>query len=856
MACCLCLTSAGFAATNYTSNGSGAWDNKDTWTPPGGPPKASDNVTVRAGDKVTAKSGTTAVGSLTVEGTLEGGVDGGSVKIKAAGDVTVGSSGVVKSQDRNPPLFEENTSKAQPTGSISIECTNLDNHGTIRSGNSNVRGAGTGAVTITARGNVTNDGAASTIASGEDDPDATKKKTPLKQGAPTGNVSVTAGGQMVNSGQIRSGGGTTNGANSGNVAVSGKAGVDNSGDIRSGPAGNGDLANANGANTKQNGGKSGDVAVTSDNGAVTNGSGAAVVSGQGGNGTTCGGSGIGGDGGASGKVTVRGKSGVSNAGDIVSGNGGSGGSGTPTEVGGGGKGGNSGTVTVGGGLVTSGGGANVRVKSGNGGNGGHAVGSGKHGGAGGASGGVAAGGSSKDSPAGEVRGAGQVWTGNGGEGGTAEDPEDNGAVGGRGEARLYAAAIYLPDYLLDVDSIDAGTCVIGFGSAPLDLAGALSGRIAAATGVEIRGSGPINLTGIPAGINAIQCSGGPIIFHVQNVAQILLDPGVTLSQITEPDATVSVQTVLAPAGLEATPLGRNQILLTWWDLATNDFGYRIEQQQPDLTWTIIGATVPSDAPVFIHSGLAPGTSSTYRVAAIAAFPDTLTAYTNVAAATTATSYAQWKTANAITGDWDNADADDLSAIAEYTLGFDATLLDAFSWISFQMSYQKSADLLSVIYPRRDARDETLVVIELNPAGDLSQWIAAVDPVGSGGPVFYDSDCTGLSRNFTRLRFLAAEPAMLPMNLRVRLADVQPTVIPLEWDRGALPASEYRVRRSLDGENFTTLTVVTAAPAQTSFEFIDTTCAEGTQYIYVLHAIAEAGAAPYSAAVTAKTPAGR
>ena len=849
LVCCLMGAVAAVHAVNYTSNGSGSWDKPTTWQPPG-KPGPGDNVTIRGGDEVKIDAGTTKVGSLTVNGTLAGGYGSSTsttIKIVADGDVTVGSGGSIRTIDRNPPIVgssdPSDLSKKTPTGSITIDCANLTNEGTIQSGKSNIRGAGTGSVTISARGNVTNSGYTSKIASGDDDAAATRKKQPLKQGAPTGSVTITAGGQATNDGQIRSGNATTNGANSGAVSVSGKTGVANNGAVCSGQGADGDVDNAK--SSRQNGGKSGEVSVTSSGGSVANNHGGTIFSGNGGTGSSCGASGSCGNGGASGEVKVRGKNGVTNSGDIASGDGGHGGEDTPERPGHGGDGGNSGTVKVSGPRIEGTAGSGVRVKSGNGGNGGDSRNApDKKGGNGGASGGVVVGGYSKDTKAGEVRGAGQVWTGARGEGGTALVPANDGAAGARGKAEIHAAALFLQQ----AGGVEAGDCAIGFGPGPLDLTGAPAGRIMGGTGVAIRGGGPIQLQGIPPGTNAIVCVSGPITFHVQDPAQIQLDPGVTLADITEPDAAVVVEPVLAPAELEAAPLGRSQVFLTWWDLAANDAGYRIERQEVGGVWIPIGMTGPGAPPVFVDSGLVAGATRTYRVAAIAGPPE---ACTNEATATTASDYAQWMTGNDVPGDSDDGDGDGLCALGEYTLGFDPTFADAFPWIAFQMTCQQPDQLVSLVYFRPDGRDDCVVVIDGTPTGDLGLWgAAAVEPETIGGPVIHEIECAGMDRYFTRLRFRSADPGLAPRNIQVRHAEITRTSIPLEWEAGVMPAIEYRVQRSLDGEGFETIGVVPFVPGL--IQFTDTTCAEGTQYLYVIQAIGAANAAPCSAAVTART----
>ena len=424
-------------------------------------------------------------------------------------------------------------------------------------------------------------------------------------------------------------------------------------------------------------------------------------------------------------------------------------------------------------------------------------------------------------------------------------PVPDGSPGKPKKAKIRADVIHL----VAGGTVEGGSCVLASGPGGLELFGAPAGTIIGEEGVEIHGSGMIDLTGIPAGTEVIQSPVGQITFHVNNATQILLDPGVSLADITDPDAVVVESTVLAPVELEATAVGRNQILLIWWDLADNDQGYRIEMfVDPD--WTEVATTAPGEASVYLDSGLAPGEERTYRVAAVMALPDVLTDYTNEATATTATGYPEWKAVNGIVEDSDDPDGNGLTAIEEYCLGIDSAEEDASPETAYGFAY--SADQLSFLFDRSSGRDDVMPVIEAYPQSGFAVWSpVAVDPTEGDEPVFFDIDSEGLDRNFVRLRTSPADADMTPFNFNAHVFSAEE--IELTWENGPIPADEIRIRRSLDGIEFETIDVVPGGGSPGTY--LDVTVVEDTPYIYQLRAIRVDLAAPISEAVVVKTPPG-
>ena len=90
------------------------------------------------------------------------------------------------------------------------------------------------------------------------------------------------------------------------------------------------------------------------------------------------------------------------------------------------------------------------------------------------------------------------------------------------------------------------------------------------------------------------------------------------------NATTEANPPGSPTGLSAVPSGlggTNQLLLTWTrpssDGGSAITGYRIEMSSNGVSgWTAVEANTRSTATTYLHSGLAPGTTRFYRVAAI------------------------------------------------------------------------------------------------------------------------------------------------------------------------------------------------------------------------------------------------
>lgn len=98
------LFSTAIVAGTFTSAGNGAWTSPETWGIPSGGTSSTpgngsggpDNVTIQPGHSVNCQGSTSnPLGTVTINGTLQGGGTGATVAVNASGNVTVGSSGMV-----------------------------------------------------------------------------------------------------------------------------------------------------------------------------------------------------------------------------------------------------------------------------------------------------------------------------------------------------------------------------------------------------------------------------------------------------------------------------------------------------------------------------------------------------------------------------------------------------------------------------------------------------------------------------------------------------------------------------------------------------------------------------------------
>lgn len=120
-------------------------------------------------------------------------------------------------------------------------------------------------------------------------------------------------------------------------------------------------------------------------------------------------------------------------------------------------------------------------------------------------------------------------------------------------------------------------------------------------------------------------------------------PTVTSSPTDEPTTGPGPGTPEAPSNLTARAASSSRIELAWVDNSTSESGFAIERSSDGDTWREIG-TAGRDQTMYLHMGLDPDTSYSYRVRALN--PSGYSPYSNTASATTMSEQSQDATTQA------------------------------------------------------------------------------------------------------------------------------------------------------------------------------------------------------------------
>ena len=194
-------------------------------------------------------------------------------------------------------------------------------------------------------------------------------------------------------------------------------------------------------------------------------------------------------------------------------------------------------------------------------------------------------------------------------------------------------------------------------------------------------------------------------------------------------ATTDVTTPDAPTGLRVLPSGlggSDQLLLTWGRPSTDGgssiTGYRIEMSPNGVSgWTILVASTGSASTTYLHTGLAPGTTRFYRVAAInaqgqGAFSNVVRGATNAARPGPPQNLrARAVGPTSITLSWAAPASDGGARITGYTVR--ARGPNDGTWIT--------------IRPHTGSTGTTFAHINLQPATYYRYQVAAINSVGAG-----------------------------------------------------------------------------------------------------------------------------
>ena len=305
-------------------------------------------------------------------------------------------------------------------------------------------------------------------------------------------------------------------------------------------------------------------------------------------------------------------------------------------------------------------------------------------------------------------------------------------------------------------------------------------------------------------------------------------------------ATTDVTVPGAPTGLRAVPSGlggSNQLLLTWArpsaDGGSSISGYRIEMSPNGVSgWIIVAANTGSTVRTYLHSGLAPGTTRFYRVAAINA--DGRGDYSNVArGATNATQPGQPQSLRAratgptsVTLNWEAPARDGGARITGYSIRargpHDGT------WIT--------------IRPNTGSTATTFSHTGLQPATAYRYQVAAINRMGAGQWSFEAGTSTH------------PDVPSVPYNLAARA--VGTSRIDLSWsaprNTGGAAILGYRIEASDDGG--TTWRIIRRNTNSTSTRYSDLNLEPASTRHYRVAAINTAGTSPPSNITRATTAA--
>ena len=307
-------------------------------------------------------------------------------------------------------------------------------------------------------------------------------------------------------------------------------------------------------------------------------------------------------------------------------------------------------------------------------------------------------------------------------------------------------------------------------------------------------------------------------------------------------ATTDLTTPGVPIGLRATPSGvggSDRILLTWSRPSADGggpvTGYRIQISPNGVTgWVTLVASTSSAATTYLHTGLAPGTTRFYRVAALNAqgqgdYSSAVRGATNAARPGQPQSLrARAAGATGIVLSWEAPASDGGALITGYRVR--ARGPNDGTWI--------------IIRPHTGSTATTLTHINLQPATFYRYQVAAINSVGAGQ---WSLETAGLTH--------PAVPGA-PVGLTARA--VGTSRIDLAWhaprNTGGVAIRGYRIEASDDEGR--TWNIIRRNTNSTSTEFSDLNLEPATMRHYRVAAVNIAGNGPFSNVAHATTDATR
>ena len=304
-------------------------------------------------------------------------------------------------------------------------------------------------------------------------------------------------------------------------------------------------------------------------------------------------------------------------------------------------------------------------------------------------------------------------------------------------------------------------------------------------------------------------------------------------------ATTDVTTPDAPTGLMANPSGvrgSDQILLTWSRPATDGgspiIGYRIQTSPNRVTgWVILLASTGSAATSYLHTGLDPGTTRFYRVAAINAQGEG--PYSNVREGTT----------NAAPPDPPQNLRARATGPRSITLTWEAPASDGGARITGYQVRARGPNDGSWIRRHTGSKATTFAHINLQPATYYRYQVRALNGVGDGGQ--WSLETATLTH---------ADIPAAPTGLTARASGT--SRIDLSWNAprntGGATIRGYRIEASSDeGRNWS---IIRRNTNSTLTTFSDLNLEPATTRHYRVSAINIAGNGPFSNAARATTDA--
>ena len=246
--------------------------------------------------------------------------------------------------------------------------------------------------------------------------------------------------------------------------------------------------------------------------------------------------------------------------------------------------------------------------------------------------------------------------------------------------------------------------------------------------------------------------------------------------------TDAQSTLAAPTSLTATATSSTVIKLIWIDNSTAETGFKIERSADKITWSVVGS-VEADVKVYENTGLTPGTKYYYRVRAFNA--TVFSEYSNLTDPST-------PAANVALGAPTNLVATiNSSTVIKLTWNDNSTSETGFK-------IERSADKITwAVVGSVDANVKVFENSGLTPATKYYYRVRA-----------YNATAFSEYSNLTDPSTPAANATMAaPTNLAA--TGNSATVIRLTWNDNSEAETGYRIERSTDNANWTSVGTVGA-----------------------------------------------